>query len=173
MAVPLWFNRLRIQCGHCSGLGCCCGTDLITGLGTSTCCRKGKKKKLGYNFLFVCFLGPNLRHMEGPRLGVKSELQLLVHAIATATWDLNLFCDLHHTAHSNSRSQTHWVSPGTEPTSSRMLVGFVSAAPQQELPNLKKNQDDNMGHGCSPTSFYSTLYLDSLASTVRQEKEMI
>ena len=44
--------------------------------------------------LFVCFmlfLGPHLRHMEVPRLGVKTELQLLAYT----------------TAHSNAVSLTH------------------------------------------------------------------
>ena len=40
---------------------------------------------------------------------------------------------LHH-SHSNARSLTHWARPGIEPTSSWFLVGFVSAAPQWELP---------------------------------------
>ena len=30
---------------HCCGLGHCCGSSLILGLGTSTCCECGKKKK--------------------------------------------------------------------------------------------------------------------------------
>ena len=34
--------------------------------------------------------------MEVPRLGVKSELRLLVYATATATWDLSGICDLYH-----------------------------------------------------------------------------
>ena len=33
--------------------------------------------------------------MEVPRLGVKSELQLLVYITATATQDLSHICDLH------------------------------------------------------------------------------
>ena len=33
--------------------------------------------------------------MEVPRLGVKSELQLLAYTTGTATWDLNPICDLH------------------------------------------------------------------------------
>ena len=41
---------------------------------------------------FFVFLGPHPRHMESPRLGVKSELQLP----ATATRDLSCICDLHH-----------------------------------------------------------------------------
>ena len=37
------------------------------------------------------------------------------------------------TAHGNAGSLTHWTRPGVEPTSSWILVGFVSAAPQREL----------------------------------------
>ena len=51
--------------------------------------------------------------MEVPRLGVESELELLVYTTATATRDLSCACDLHH--------------------SSRMLVGFVSAELRWEL----------------------------------------
>ena len=66
------------------------------------------------------FLGPQLQPMEVPRLGVKSELQLLVYA----------------TVHSNARSFTHWSRPGIEATSSWMPVGFVTSVPQQELLKL-------------------------------------
>ena len=34
--------------------------------------------------------------MEGPRLGVQLELQLLAYTTATATQDLSHVCDLHH-----------------------------------------------------------------------------
>ena len=47
-------------------------------------------------FLFVCFLGLHPWHMEVPRLGVQLELQLLAYATATATSELSLICDLHH-----------------------------------------------------------------------------
>ena len=40
-------------------------------------------------FSFFFFLGPHPWHMEGPRLGVQSELQLLAYARATATPDLS------------------------------------------------------------------------------------
>ena len=40
------------------------------------------------------FLGPYLQHMEVPRLGVESELQLPVYT--TATRDPIHVCDLHH-----------------------------------------------------------------------------
>ena len=40
------------------------------------------------------------------------------------------------TAHSNVGSFTHWARPGIEATSSGILVGFVTAEPQWELPNF-------------------------------------
>ena len=48
-------------------------------------------------FIF-CFLRPHLRHLEVPRLGVESALQLLAIATATATSDLSHICDLHHSS---------------------------------------------------------------------------
>ena len=42
-----------------------------------------------YYFIFV-FLGPYPQHMEVPRLGIKSELELLAYAVATATHDVIL-----------------------------------------------------------------------------------
>ena len=38
-------------------------------------------------YLFFVFFGPHLQHMEIPRLGVKSELQLLAYTTATAMWN--------------------------------------------------------------------------------------
>ena len=52
-----------------------------------------------------CFLGPHLQHMEVPRLGVKSELQLTAYTTATATQDWSSVCSLHHS------SWQHWI-PG-------------------------------------------------------------
>ena len=46
--------------------------------------------------LFFCFLGPHSWHMEVPRLGVKSQLQLPAYTTAIATWDPSLACDLNH-----------------------------------------------------------------------------
>ena len=37
-------------------------------------------------------------HMEGPRLGVKSELQLLAYTTATAVPDPSRICDLCHSS---------------------------------------------------------------------------
>ena len=57
-------------------------------------------------FLYLCiylfiylfalfFLGPHSWHMEVPRLGVRSELQLPAYAAATATPDLSRVFNLH------------------------------------------------------------------------------
>ena len=68
------------------------------------------------SFLFVCLLfGLHLRHMEVPRLGVESELQLPAYTTATASQVLSHICDLHHSSWqhqilnplSGSRDQTH------------------------------------------------------------------
>ena len=64
-------------------------------------------------FLFL-FLGLHLRDMDSSRLGVESELQLLAYTTATATPDPSHVCVLHH----NTRSLTHGVGLGIEPTSS-------------------------------------------------------
>ena len=45
-------------------------------------------------FLLFFFLG----HVEVPRLGVKSELQLLAYATTRATRDPSCICDLHHSS---------------------------------------------------------------------------
>ena len=49
---------------------------------------------LSFFFLLV-ILGPHSQHTEFPRLGVKSELQLLAYTTAIATRDPSCNCDLH------------------------------------------------------------------------------
>ena len=53
---------------------------------------------LFFFFFFFFFLGPHLRHIEVPRLGVESELQLPAYATATATQDPSRVCSLHHSS---------------------------------------------------------------------------
>ena len=54
------------------------------------------KTSLWGNIFFFFFLGLHLRHMEVPRLGVESELQLkaCTTATATATMEASCICDL-------------------------------------------------------------------------------
>ena len=47
-------------------------------------------------FYFFPFLGPHPRHMEVPRLGVVSELQLLAYTTTRAMPDPSHICNLHH-----------------------------------------------------------------------------
>ena len=46
----------------------------------------------------ICFLGPHLRHMGIPKLGVESELQVPAYTTATATQDLSHISNLHHSS---------------------------------------------------------------------------
>ena len=52
---------------------------------------------------FLSFLALHMQHMDVPRLGVKSDLQLPAYATAMATQDLSRVCDLHHS------SQQGWI----------------------------------------------------------------
>ena len=74
--------------------------------------------------------------MDVPRLGVESELQLLAHTTATATWDPSLDCDLPH-----GLGQRQIPDPlskaGVESASSWILSGFICAVPHRELPRLQ------------------------------------
>ena len=54
-------------------------------------------------FFFFLLLGLHLRHVEVPRLGVESELQLPASTTARVTPDLSHICDLPNS------SQQHWI----------------------------------------------------------------
>ena len=76
-------------------------------------------------FFFPAILGPYLRHMEVPKLGVESELQLPAYTTATATRNLSRICDLRHSSW-QCRILTHCSRPGIGPALSWILVGFVN-----------------------------------------------
>ena len=84
--------------------------------------RKGTCKSEPFVCLFVVFLGPHPQHMDVPGLKVKLEQRGIRAASPT-----------YFRAGGSAGSLTHGVRPGIEPASSWILVGFVSAAPQQEL----------------------------------------
>ena len=83
-------------------------------------------------YLLIVFLGLHLQHMEVPRLGVESELQLLAYTTTIATQDLSYVCDLYHSSR-QCQSLTHWARPGIEPMSSWILARFVTTEPWREL----------------------------------------
>ena len=93
---------------------------------------KKKKKNCNQKFFFFFYLGLHLQHMEVPRLGVESELQLPAYTTATARQDLSCICNLHQSSRqsqilnplSKERDQTRvlmdtiwvhycWVTTGT------------------------------------------------------------
>ena len=86
-------------------------------------------------FCFFVFSGLQPGHMEVPRLGVKSELQMPAYSTATAMQDPSRVCNLYH----NSGNAwilnllSYWARPGIKPTASWFLVGFVFSVPQQEF----------------------------------------
>ena len=59
-----------------------------------------------YYLYFSWFLGPQPWHMEVPRLGVESELQLVAYTTATATPHLSCVCNLYHSSQ-HAGSLTH------------------------------------------------------------------
>ena len=87
---------------------------------------------LPLKYYFLGGLHP--QHMEVPRLGVESELQLLAYATATATGSRAASAN-YTAADGNARSLTHWARPGMEPASSWILVRFVTCWATRETPN--------------------------------------
>ena len=58
-----------------------------------------KTGNTNFNFFsFSFFWGPHPQHMEVPKLGIKSELQLLAYATAAGRPDLSHVFDLHHSS---------------------------------------------------------------------------
>ena len=51
-----------------------------------------------FNFYFFVFLGTHPWHMEVPRLGIESQLQMPVYTTVTATWDSSSIFDLYHSS---------------------------------------------------------------------------
>ena len=78
----------------------------------------------GSLIFFFCFLGPLLWHMEVPRLGVESELQLQAYNTATATPDPSHILDLHCSL------QQSWIlnPPSKARDQTRVLTDTVSGS---------------------------------------------
>ena len=84
-----------------------------------------------------CFLGPHPQHVEVPRLGVQSELQLpgYTTATATATQDLSRVCDLQHSL--RQHQILNLLSRARDGTCVLMDTSqFTPAEPLPELPVL-------------------------------------
>ena len=81
------------------------------------------------------------------------------------------------TAHGNTSSLTHWVRPGVKPSSSWILVGFVTAEPQWELQSivnlnvviissLQQNDSVNRYTYPFPFRFFSHIYYHRILGRV-------
>ena len=85
-------------------------------------------------FFFFNFLGPLMLHMEVPRIGVESELQLLAYTTATAMQDPGCICNLHH---SSWQCHSHIPDPVSNARDwTRVLIDtsqVCTAEPQREL----------------------------------------
>uniref|UniRef100_A0A8D0QRP6 Origin recognition complex subunit 2 n=1 Tax=Sus scrofa TaxID=9823 RepID=A0A8D0QRP6_PIG len=75
------------------------------------------------NFFFFTFLGLHSWHMEVPRLGVESELQLPAYTTATGMPDPSGVCDLHHS--SQQRQILNPLSEARDQTCILMDTGQV------------------------------------------------
>ena len=89
----------------------------------------GPKSSFIIFFSFACFLKPHSWHMEIPRLGVQLECS---HQPKPQTQQegIQALSATYTTAHGNAGSLTHRVRPGIEPTTSWILVWFITT----ELP---------------------------------------
>ena len=75
--------------------------------------------------LFICFLGPHLRHVEVPGLGFEwsCNCQPTSQPQQRRIWAASV---TYATACSNERSLTNWARPGIEPSFSWILVRFLN-----------------------------------------------
>lgn len=73
---PLAEQGLKIQCCHCSVLGCHCGVGSIPGLETPTCCGQGQKQnKTNRKCASLLDACAPLHGLDPPSLPRKSEVK--------------------------------------------------------------------------------------------------
>ena len=93
-----WFSKTNSWNSKCSLSSIRCPSIILC---IRIACRLGWFSFSFYFILFIYFLlfrATPGRHMEVPRLGVYSELQMLAYTTATATSDPSHICDLHHSS---------------------------------------------------------------------------
>ena len=93
---------------------------------------QGEIKAL-FIYLFISFLWPNLWHMEAPGLA-KGRTRAAIASLHQN--QIQAKSSTYATALGNSRSLTHWVRPGIEPTSSWILVKFLTRWATMGSPRL-------------------------------------
>ena len=95
-------------------------------------------------FVLSYFLGPQMQHVQVPRLGIELKLHLPAYIIATATPDPSYVCDLHC-----SWRQCRIINPlkpGIKPTSSWILVRLFSLSHNgNSKASFKRSADTELG----------------------------
>ena len=84
-----------------------------------------------FSFLFFFRATPIAYGSSQPRGRIRAVAASLCHSHCNTGSKIHLHPTPQLTA---ARSPTHWMRPGIEPTSSWILVRFISAAPWQGLP---------------------------------------
>ena len=82
-------------------------------------------------FLFCVFRAAPAAYGSSQRGQIRAAAACLWHNHTKARSES---LEIYTTAHGNVGSLNHWVGPGIEPESSWILVGFITAEPQGELP---------------------------------------
>ena len=91
---------------------------------------------LFFFFLVFCLFRAALVAQKVPRLGIKSELELPAYTTATAMEGIRAAFATYTTAHSSTRSLTHWTRPGVKSMFSWILVGFMTTEPRVGTPKI-------------------------------------
>ena len=99
--------------------------------------------------------------MEVPRLGTKLKLQLLATATATAMQD-RASSPSYTTAHGKARSLTHFARPGVKPTSSWIIVGFITHWATTGTPSSVWKQLSYNQHSVIFVNFFFQFYWGSI-----------
>ena len=112
-------------------------------------------------YFFVCFfcfvfLGLHPWHIEVPRLGVQSELQLLAYARATGTRDPSHIHDVHHSSWRCQILNLLIESRDQTLKTSWFLVGFISTVPRRELLRTMQLRNKQGSSHCGTAETNST-----------------
>ena len=98
-----------------------CGYECILADGVKVFEKEGTFFFLFYYFILFLFLELYLWHMEVPRLGIESELQLPAYTTATAMQNLSHICGLHH-----SSQQRQIMDPLSKARDRTHILGYAS-----------------------------------------------
>ena len=103
-------NARSLTCWATKGIPRDSGQKSRTSPGDQSLVQDGDEEAATFFFQFVFLFSIFLWHTEVPRLGVKSELQLLAYTTATTMWDPSQVCDLHHSSTQQELPKSHLLA---------------------------------------------------------------